>query len=134
MLFSSSLFHQLRNQFQLLKFDIDTHLHDVQKVIVDLRLVAELELDLVEVGERVLHLEPLEAGRLAGGPSPRQAADAVGRHGADGGLPAECERAVRRHLLHDLAGGGLGVQLHGGQSPAKSSTLEKTSVWCSVQI
>ncbi len=38
------------------------HLHDVEEVVVDLGLVAELELDLVQVGERVLHLQPLEGG------------------------------------------------------------------------
>ena len=32
------------------------YLHDVQKVVVDLRLVAELELDLVQVGQSILNL------------------------------------------------------------------------------
>ena len=35
-------------------------LHYVQEVIVDLRLVAKLELDLVQVGESIFHLEALE--------------------------------------------------------------------------
>ena len=39
-------------------------LHDVEEVVVDLRLVAEAELDLVEVGERVLDLEALEVGAV----------------------------------------------------------------------
>jgi hypothetical protein len=45
------------------------HLHDVEEVVVDLGLVAELELDLVQVGERVLHLQPLEGGVPAPAPS-----------------------------------------------------------------
>ena len=32
------------------------YLHNVQEVVVDLGLVAELELDLVQVGQSVLHL------------------------------------------------------------------------------
>ena len=46
------------------------YLHDVEEVVVDLGLVSKLELDLIEVGEGVLHLEPLEAGglRAAGDP------------------------------------------------------------------
>ena len=31
-------------------------LHDIQKVVVDLRLVPELELDLVQIGQGVLDL------------------------------------------------------------------------------
>ena len=42
-------------------------LHDVEEVVVDLRLVAELVLDLVEVGQGVLHLQPLEGGAAAAG-------------------------------------------------------------------
>lgn len=40
--------------------------HDVQKVVVNLGLVAKLELDEIQVGEGVLHFQPLEAvaGRL----------------------------------------------------------------------
>ena len=34
--------------------------HDVQKVIVDLWLVAKLELDLIKVGESIFHFETLE--------------------------------------------------------------------------
>ncbi len=37
-------------------------LHDVEEVVVDLRLVAEFELDLVQVREGVFNLEPLEVG------------------------------------------------------------------------
>ena len=32
------------------------YLHDIEKVVVDLRLVAELELDLVQVGQSILNL------------------------------------------------------------------------------
>ena len=39
-------------------------LHDVEEIIVDLGLAPELELDLVQVGEGVLNLQPLEGGRL----------------------------------------------------------------------
>ena len=45
----------------------EPHLHDVEEVIVDLRLVSKLELDLVEIGEGVLHLQSLEGGRLRRG-------------------------------------------------------------------
>lgn len=31
--------------------------HDVQKVIVDLRLVAKLQFDLVQIGQSIFHLE-----------------------------------------------------------------------------
>lgn len=37
-------------------------LHDVEEVVVHLRLVPELELDLVQVGECVFDLEALEVG------------------------------------------------------------------------
>lgn len=35
-------------------------LHDVEEVIVDLRLVIELVFDLVQIGQCVLHLQALE--------------------------------------------------------------------------
>lgn len=35
-------------------------LHDVQEVIVDLRLVAKLEFHLIQVRQSIFHLEPLE--------------------------------------------------------------------------
>ena len=41
-------------------------LHDVEEVVVDLWLVAKLELDLVQVGERVFDFEPLEIGIVGG--------------------------------------------------------------------
>ena len=33
-------------------------LHNVQKVIIDLRLVAKLVLDLVQIGQCILHFQP----------------------------------------------------------------------------
>lgn len=35
-------------------------LHDVKKIIVDLRLTTKLQLHLVKIGQRVLHLKPLK--------------------------------------------------------------------------
>ena len=35
-------------------------LHDIQEVVVDLRLVPELELDLVQIGQGVPDPKPLE--------------------------------------------------------------------------
>ena len=46
-------------------------LHDVQEVVVHLGLVAKLVLDLVQVRERVLDLQPLELGVAPGAPSAR---------------------------------------------------------------
>ena len=40
------------------------YLHDVEEIIVDLGLAPELELDLVQVGESILHLQSLERWRL----------------------------------------------------------------------
>lgn len=35
-------------------------LHDIQEIVVDLRLTTKLQLHLVKVGQRILHLEPLK--------------------------------------------------------------------------
>lgn len=35
-------------------------LHDVEEIIVDLRLTTKLQLHLVKIGQRILHLEPLK--------------------------------------------------------------------------
>ena len=98
---------------------MNNYLHNVQEIVVNLRLTAELELDLIKVGESILHLQPLEGGRLRGrgaGGDPRQV---VGGHRAHARLlraAPELHRAVR-HLLHDVA--LAGVQLHGGGRVAR---------------
>ncbi len=38
-------------------------LHDVKEVVVDLRLVPELQLDLVQIRESILHFQTLELTR-----------------------------------------------------------------------
>ena len=42
------------------------YLHNIEEVIVDLGLISKLELDLIEIGEGVLNLQPLEGWRLGG--------------------------------------------------------------------
>ena len=86
---------------------LTAYLHDVEEVIVDLGLAPELELDLVQVGESVLHLQSLERWRL-GGPGRCETSDIVGRHRPHGLLLAPEGHGPVSHLLDDV---GL-VQLH----------------------
>ena len=38
---------------------MNNYLHNVQEIVVNLRLTAKLELDLIKVGESILHLGSL---------------------------------------------------------------------------
>ena len=40
------------------------YLHNIKEVVVDLRLVSELELHLVQVGQSVLNLQPLKQDKI----------------------------------------------------------------------
>ena len=59
-------------------------LHDVEEVVVDLWLVAELELDLVQVGEGVFNFKTLEVGIVGAVGRVAVAADVDGSRGDDG--------------------------------------------------
>ena len=89
----------------------NNYLHNVQEIVVNLRLTAKLELDLIKVGDSIHHLQPLEGGRLRGRGVGGDARQVVGGHGAHARLlraAPELHRAVRHYVA--LAS----VQLHGG--------------------
>ena len=62
--------NQIRVPFKQVRYSADDSwsinalrfefLHDIQEIIVDLRLVTKLELDLVQVREGIFHFQPLE--------------------------------------------------------------------------
>lgn len=66
---SVKLFHNVKKHFcciSVLQFKVIQTVasplrlelfHDVQEIIVDLRLVAKLQLDLVQIGQSIFHLE-----------------------------------------------------------------------------
>jgi hypothetical protein len=47
----------LMNAYLRLRFKL---LHDVKEIVVDRRLVSKLQFDLVQVGQSILYLQPLE--------------------------------------------------------------------------